>query len=349
VEHPGLSALPKAVLHDHLDGGLRAATLLELADESERELPASDLASLEAAMHQGQSGSLVEYLRAFDHTVGVMQTPQAVARVAYEAVVDHHADGVTYAELRFAPSLVTAGLMSREDAIEAALGGLARGATDTGVTTGLIVTAMRGATDSLEVATAAGHFVGEGVVGFDLAGAEAGNPVDDHLPAIRYARERGLGITLHAGEASGLESIAGALGKGAAQRLGHGVRIIDDCKVVGGEIVELGLLAARVRDQRVPLECAVTSNLHTRVAVAAASHPFAMLYRAGFNVTINTDNRLMSGVTMSGEFELLARECGLSRQDLGDITVRTLEAGFGDWLRRRRLIETVEQTYATTS
>ncbi len=340
--------LPKAVLHDHLDGGLRVDTMIELAAQTGyAQLPSLDPDELDRAMHQGQSGSLVEYLKAFEHTVGVMQSAAAIERVAYECGIDHHNDGVAYAEVRFGPSLLTRHGLTQGEAIEAALAGLSRAAGETGLVWGLIVTALRDSDDSDETARTAARYVGDGVVGFDLAGPEIGYPPDEHLPAIRYAREHGLGITLHAGEAAGLDSIGAAVAKCGAQRLGHGVRIIEDCKVANGEIVDVGLLAARIRDHRIPLECAVTSNIHTALASDAASHPFGLLYRAGFNVTINTDNRLMSAVTMSSELALVAETFQLGLDDIETITIRTIEAGFGDWQQRRQLRESVVAAYAS--
>jgi len=334
--------LPKAVLHDHLDGGLRVETMIELAaDAGYSSLPSDDPVELADAMFQGQSGSLRAYLESFSHTVAVMQTTAAIERVAYEAGIDHHRDGVVYAELRFGPSLLTEQGLSREDAIEAALLGLRRAASETGLVFGLLISAIRHDDDSEDVAISAVRYVGEGVVGFDLAGREIGFPPDDHLPALHRAREHGLGITLHAGEAAGTESIAAALGKGGAQRLGHGVRIVDDCKVEDGEIIALGSLATRVRDQRIPLEISITSNIHTGLVPDVQSHPFGMLYRAGFNVSINTDNRLMSRVTMSSEVALAAQTYRLTASDLGTIAVGALRAGFGDWEQRQRLIEDV--------
>ena len=334
--------LPKAVLHDHLDGGLRVETMIDLAAASEYSaLPSSDPDELAEVMFQGGSGSLRAYLESFAHTVGVMQTPEAIERVAYEAGIDHHRDGVVYAELRFGPSLLTEKGLSREDAIESVLLGLRRAASETGLVFGLIISAIRQDHDSDDVAAAAARYVGEGVVGFDLAGREIGYPPDDHLPALNRAREHGLGISLHAGEAAGTESIAAALGKGGAQRLGHGVRIIDDCKVDGGEITALGSLATRVRDQRIPLEVSICSNIHTGLAPDAAAHPFGMLYRAGFNVSINTDNRLMSRVSMSSEVMLAIEAYDLTVEDISTITVGALRAGFGDWEDRQRLIDDV--------
>lgn len=351
MESEVMRRLPKAVLHDHLDGGIRVETMIELAASSGyNELPSMDPAGLAAEMHQGQSGSLTRYLDSFEHTVGVMQTAKSIERVAYECGLDHHEDGVVYAEIRFGPSLLTAGDLGREDAIEAALTGLGRAAAQTGLAFGVIISALRQETDSEEVAKAAGRYRGKGVVGFDLAGPELGNPPEDHLPAIRYAREAGLGITLHAGEAAGLTSIASALGRGSAQRLGHGVRIIDDCVVEDGAITRLGPLATSVRDHRIPLEIAPTSNIHTGMASDVASHPFGLLFRAGFNVTINTDNRLMSGVTMSSEMALLADAFDLSAAELGSIAVHTLEAGFGSWPIRHQLIEhSIKPAYAAAS
>jgi adenosine deaminase len=343
--------LPKAVLHDHLDGGLRVETLIELAARAGYSgLPSYDPVELADAMFQGGSGSLRHYLDSFAHTVAVMQTAPAIEQVAYEAGMDHHRDGVVYAELRLGPSLLTGRGLSREEAIESALLGLRRAASETGLVFGLLISAIRQDHDSDAVAAAAVHYVGEGVVGFDLAGREIGYPPEDHLPALHRAREHGLGISLHAGEAAGTESIAAALGKGGAQRLGHGVRVIDDCKVDHGEITALGALATRVRDQRIPLEVAISSNIHTGLAPDAASHPFGMLYRGGFNVSINTDNRLMSRVSMSGEVTLAAESHDLTISDIGAITVGALQAGFGDWEQRQRLIdEVVAPAYAATT
>jgi len=341
-------ALPKALLHDHLDGGLRPETILELADElAYTELPTTDLAELREWFHQGRSGSLERYLEAFRHTVAVMQTPEAVRRVAYEAGVDLAADGVVYAEVRFGPSLLTAGGMSREDAIEAVLDGFDAARRERGIALYAIATALRNDTDAAAVAAAGARFAGRGVVAFDLAGPEAGFPADDHLPGCLVAHEAGLGVTIHAGEADGLRSIWRALALCGARRIGHGVRIVDDVTFAGGEIERLGDLAARVRDHRVPLELCMTSNVDTGAVPDAAHHPLGALHRAGFAVTINTDNRLMSGVGLSDEFALAAATQGLDVADLGAITETTLRAGFGPWPERRRLIdEVVRPAYA---
>jgi adenosine deaminase len=334
-------AAPKALLHDHLDGGPRVATVIELADAVGHTLPTTDEAELAGWFHQGRSGSLVRYLEAFRHTYGVMQTQEGIRRVAYEAGIDLAADGVVYAEVRFGPSLHTAAGLRREDAIEAVLDGLARASTETGIVLSAIATALRDESDSEAVADAAGPFAGRGLVGFDLAGPEAGFPADDHEPACRLASEYGLGLTIHAGESDGPPSIWRALAHCGAQRIGHGVRIADDCRIVDGEIAELGALARRVRDHRIPLEVSVTSNLHTNAIPEGVDHPLGALYRAGFNVSINTDNRLMSATLPSDEYRLAAERFGFTAADLGAVTIAAIEAGFGDYPTRRRLIEDV--------
>ncbi len=348
---PDFVALPKALLHDHLDGGLRAATVLELADDAGYGgLPSNDPDTLESWFHRGDSGSLERYLGAFEHTVAVMQSPAAVERVAYEAGIDLAADGVVYAEVRFGPSLLTSRGMPYEDAIEAALAGLARATRATGIIAPLIVTAMRQMPDSERVAQAAVRFVGDGVVGFDLAGPEAGFPADDHLPATRAARRAGLGLTLHAGEGDGPNSIWRAVDRCCAQRIGHGVRIIDDTVRVDGEIVSLGLIATQIRDQRIPLEVSISSNLHTGIASTASAHPIGPLYRAGFRVTLNTDNRLMSGISLSDEYALAHDVLGFTVRELGLLTEAAIEAGFGDYGQRRRLVrEVVRPAYAAAA
>ena len=335
-------AIPKALLHDHLDGGLRVATVIELADEAGyTDLPSTDEGELTRWFHQDQSGSLEQYLESFRHTFGVMQTQEAIRRVAYEAGVDLADDGVVYAEIRFGPSLHTSNGLRREDAIEAVLDGLDAASKETGIVLYGIASALRQDTDSEKVAEAAVKFTGEGLVAFDLAGPEAGYPADDHEPACRLASEHGLGLTIHAGEGDGLNSIWRALAHCGAQRLGHGARIIDDTEIIDGELTRLGPLATRVRDHRIPLENSITSNVDCAVFELGFQHPFGALYRAGFNVSINTDNRLMSTTTMSAEYRIATESYGLEPADLAQITVDALEAGFGDYPTRRRLIDEV--------
>lgn len=347
MDRDTLQRLPKAELHNHLDGGLRVATVIELADDAGYVgLPTTDPAELAEWFYQGDSGSLDAYLACFAHTVAVMQTGPAIERVAYEAGMDLAADGVIYAEFRFAPMLNTRRGLAREDVIEAALHGLRRATESTDITTGLIVDAMRNATESLADARAAVHFSGRGVVGFDLAGPEKGFPPDAHLPACRLARESGLGVTIHAGEAAGPSSIHSAITKCGADRIGHGIRIIDDIQVTNGTISGFGRVASLVRDRQIPLEICPTSNLHT-LGIAAEDHPLGLLNRAGFNISLNTDNRLMSRITLTDEFAFAVTHHGFTRADLRRTTLAALNAGFVDYDVRRDLMETVERAYAS--
>lgn len=345
-----IAALPKVVLHEHLDGGLRLSTILEIADADGYDgLPARDEDSLASWFFQGQSGSLERYLEAFTQTTAVMQTPDAISRIAYESGVDLASDGVVYAEIRYDPGLSTRQGLRREDVIEAMLDGFARASRETGITIYAITAALRQQSDSVDVVKAAIPFVGKGVVAFDLAGPEVGFPPDRHLEACRLARESGLGLTIHAGEADGAHSMWRAIALCGAQRIGHGVHIVDDTDFDGTDIANLGAFATTVRDHRVPLEVAMTSNLHTASFDVAATHPFGALYRHGFNVSINTDNRLMSNVSVSDEYALAASTFDLDISDLETITVNALEAGFGDWLRRKELIEDVAAAYGETA
>ena len=342
-------ALPKAVLHDHLDGGVRVTTILELAEEHGYEgLPASNAESLGAWFHQGRSGSLERYLEAFAHTVAVMCSQEAIRRIAYETGVDLASDGVVYAEVRFGPSLHMYHGLTREAAIEAVLDGFAAAQAETGIALYAIASALRQETDSEEVVRAAIPYLDQGLIAFDLAGPEAGFPADDHLAACRLARDAGLGLTIHAGEADSAASIWRAVARCGATRVGHGVRIADETDFDGTTITQLGPLARRIRDHRIPLEVAPTSNLHTSTFPSAPEHPFGALYRSGFNVSINTDNRLMSGITLTDEYALASRTFDLGAVDLSAITVAAIEAGFGDWPTRRRLIdEVVRPAYAS--
>ncbi|MEN8113133.1 MAG: adenosine deaminase [Actinomycetota bacterium] len=335
-------SLPKALLHDHLDGGVRVATILELADlYGYRDLPADDEETLAEWFHQGRSGSLERYLEAFTHTVGVMQNEDAIRRIAYEAGIDLAAEGVVYAEIRFGPSLHTYQGLTREAAIEAVLDGFDEAHRETGIVLYAIAAALRHETDSEDVARAAIPYLDRGLVAFDLAGPEAGFPADDHLAACRLVRDAGLGLTIHAGEADTAQSIWRAVARCGATRVGHGVRIADETDFDGARITRLSPLAQRIRDHRIPLEVAITSNLDTSAFPSAEEHPFGALYQAGFTVTINTDNQLMSGVSLTDEYELAATTFRLGAADLSAITVNALEAGFGDWEERRRLIEEV--------
>ncbi len=332
--------LPSVVLHDHLDGGLRPETVLDLADAVGYELPADDPVELADWFDQGRSGSLERYLEAFAHTVAVMQTEEAIVRVAREAVEDLASDGVVYAEIRFAPHLLTRGGLSSDAVVEACLEGMRGDAATTGLEWGIILDAMRQDDDSLEVARLAVRHADDGVVGFDLAGPEAGFPPDRHLPAIRHVAAAGMRLTIHAGEAAGLPSIASAVNVCRTERIGHGIEVVADCDVRDGEIVATGRLATQIRDRRLPLEICPTSNLHTR-GWAPSEHPVGMLYRAGFAVTLNTDNRLMSRTSMSQEFSLVSEHHGFGIDDLAIVTRTALEAAFCSLDLKRRLWERV--------
>ncbi len=287
-----------------------------------------DTDDLASWFDQGESGSLERYLEAFRHTVGVMQTPEALARVAHEAVMDLAADGTVYAELRFAPSLHLAQGLSRAEVIAAVLEGVAVGTAEAGIDAGVIIDAMRQDDDSMEVATAALDFQGRGVVGFDLAGPEAGFPPTDHLDACRAALAGGLHLTIHAGEADGPESMLAALEICGAERLGHGVRIVDDMTIANGAVAEMGPIAHRVHRDAVPLEVCPTSNLHTRAFPGPAEHPVGVLHRAGFTVTLSTDNRLMSRTRPTDEFAIAVDHHGFDRSDLLQVTLAAADAAF---------------------
>lgn len=338
---------PKALLHDHLDGGLRVGTVIELAEAAGHELPATDPEELAAWFHQGRSGSLETYLGAFRHTTAAMQSVPALERVAYEAVVDLAADGVRYAELRFAPSLHTAGGLEPTEVVAAVAAGVRAGEAETACMARLIIDAMRPMSDSDDVAKLAVASQHLGVVGFDLAGPEAGYPNASFRAACQHAVDANLAVTVHAGEGDGTAQISQALHVCGAQRIGHGVRIIEDTIIADGNITDLGPLAAYVRDMRVTLEVSVTSNLHTGIYPTPDAHPIGVLHRAGFAVTINTDNRLMSGISLSDEFGLLADHHGFSVADFHTTTAQALRAGFGEWPLRRDLLEEIDASYRT--
>ena len=327
---------PKVVLHDHLDGGLRPQTLLELADQfGYSGLPTTESAeALQSAIHyQAQGVDLATYLSTFRHTMAVLQTPESLERVAGECVADLAADGVIYAEVRFAPEAHTKDRMSLDEAIEAVLSGF-RTPADSILTLGLICTALRHETSSLTVAEAAARWQSHGVVGFDLAGSERGYPISHHASAVRHAREHGLGITLHAGEDAGVESIEAALDLGAT-RIGHGVRIIEDIHTAPHPM-RLGEVATRLLRSQVALEICPTSNVHTGVAASVAAHPAKTLLDAGFAVTINTDNRLISGVSATSELVSLVEHQSWDWRDLELVTDNAIDASYQDETGRAR-------------
>ncbi|KGN42359.1 adenosine deaminase [Knoellia aerolata DSM 18566] len=338
---------PKALLHDHLDGGLRPQTIIDLAAESGYDqLPATDADELGRWFRDSaDSGSLERYLSTFSHTVAVMQTPEQLRRVARECALDLAADGVVYAESRFAPELHVEGGLALTEVVEAVLEGLREGeaeaaAAGTPIRMVSLLTAMRHAAKSDEIAELAIRYRDQGVGGFDIAGAEAGFPPSRHLSAFEYLRRENAHFTIHAGEAFGLPSIWEAIQWCGAERLGHGVRIVDDITSDGGTHT-LGRLAAYVRDRRIPLEMCPTSNLQTGAADSVAAHPISLLKELRFRVTVNTDNRLMSGTSMSREMQLLVDEAGWTLDDLRWATINAMKSAFIPFDERLVIIERV--------
>lgn len=343
-----IKTAPKALLHDHLDGGLRPATVLELAaDCGYDSVPASDADALGVWFRDAaDSGSLVRYLETFAHTVAVMQTPEGLFRVARECAEDLAEDGVVYAEVRFAPEQHLERGLTLDQVVEHVLEGFRAGESAAKVNgkrirVGCLLTAMRHAARSREIAELAVRFRDRGVVGFDIAGAEAGFPPSRHLDAFEYMRAANAHFTIHAGEAFGLPSIQEAVAFCGTDRLGHGVRIIDDIEVSSDGVADLGLLAAYVRDTRMPLELCPSSNVQTGAVDSIEKHPFDLLARLRFRVTVNTDNRLMSDTSMSREMYKLVETFGYGWSDLERFTINAMKSAFIPFDERLDLIDNV--------
>ena len=346
TEHPTLERIllaPKVLLHDHLDGGLRPATIVELAHETGyADLPTTDPVELGAWMTRGASRKdLVLYLETFAHTVGVMQTRDALQRVARECAEDLADDGVVYAEVRFAPELHLAGGLSLDDVVEAVQEGFRLGSDGRAITVRTLLTAMRTAARSLEIADLAVRWRERGVCGFDIAGAEAGYPPTRHLDAFEHIRGENFHLTIHAGEGFGLPSIWEALQLCGAERLGQGVRIVDDIEVAPDGTTRLGRMAAMVRDRRVPLELCPTSNVHSGAATSIAEHPIGLLADLRFRVTVNTDNRLMSAITLSQEMANLVDAFGFDWDRLQWLTINAMKSAFLPFDERLALMDRV--------
>lgn len=340
---PSITGLPKISLHDHLDGGLRTETILELADEIGLETPADDPDSLQDWFDENcDSGDLVDYLKTFDLTIAVMQSADNLHRVAREFVQDLGADGVIYGEIRWAPEQhLTAGL-SLDETVEAVQAGLDAGVADVRATgrdirVGQLVSAMRHLDRGLEIAQLAVRHRDRGVVGFDIAGPENGFPPSNLLAAFDYLAREYMPRTVHAGEAAGLASIESALFDGRAMRLGHGVRIAEDIVLeredAESSFVAIGPIAQWVKDREIVLEASPSSNLQTGTIEQwgddLIDHPFDLLYQLGFAVTVNTDNRLMSNTSLSRELSLLVDAFGY---DLADLETFQLNAAAGAFL-----------------
>jgi adenosine deaminase len=335
-----LVSLPKVLLHEHLDGVLRPQSITDLArDVKYTGLPTNDPDALSQWFFRGANqGSLAKYLEGFAHTIAVMQTEEALQRVAYEQAEDLSRDGVVYFETRFAPVFHKQKGLTHQQIVSAVLKGLERGRKDFGIASGLIICAMRNMNTSLEMAELAVDFRARGVVGFDLAGEEGGYPAKKHVDAFHYIQRENFNITIHAGEGYGKESIWQAIQYCGAHRIGHGTRLIDDIAVMDGKAVKLGDLAQYVLDKRIPLEICLLSNVHTGATPSLAEHPFKILYQEKFRVTLNTDNRLMSRTTMSQEFEAAAETFGLSLDDFERITINAMKSSFLPYKERIHFI-----------
>ncbi|WP_426365733.1 adenosine deaminase [Streptomyces sp. E-08] len=345
---------PKVLLHDHLDGGLRPGTIIELArEQGYGQLPETEPDKLGIWFREAaDSGSLERYLETFAHTCAVMQSRDALFRVAAECAFDLAEDGVVYAEVRYAPEQHLEGGLTLEEVVEAVNEGFREGerqarANGHRIRVGALLTAMRHAARALEIAELANRYRDSGVVGFDIAGAEAGYPPTRHLDAFEYLKRENNHFTIHAGEAFGLPSIWQALQWCGADRLGHGVRIIDDIEVADDGSVRLGRLAAYVRDKRIPLEMCPSSNLQTGAAASFAEHPIGLLRKLHFRATVNTDNRLMSGTSMSREFELLTEAFDYTLDDMQWFTVNAMKSAFIPFDERLAMInEVIKPGYA---
>ena len=323
--------VPKVELHEHLDGGLRPETIIELAKERNIEIPSMDPKELADWFHRGcNEKSLSLYLDTFNVTTAVMQDKESLFRVAKEEVEDLAKENVVYAEIRFAPELHTKGGLNLEEVVSTVLKGLQAGRKETGMEFGLILCAMRHERPelSLEIAELAVAFRERGVVGFDLAGDEYGHPAKKHLDAFQYIRNKNFNITIHAGEAFGLESIWQAIQICEAHRIGHGVRIVEDMVVEDGEIKKMGTLAHFIQDKRIPLEMCLTSNIGTGAVNCYEEHPFPMLFRNHFRVFLSSDNRLMSNTNLSKEMSIAVNEYGFDIHDLEKCTINAMKSAF---------------------
>ncbi len=339
---------PKVLLHDHLDGGVRPQTMIELAAEhGYKGLPTTNVDELAAWIRRGADRlSLPLYLETFAHTVGVMQERDALVRIAAECAEDLAADGIVYAEVRYAPELHQSRGLTLSEIVMAVEEGFAIGskrASDAGrpIVMATLLSAMRQEAKSSDIADLAVKHRDDGVVGFDIAGPEDGFPPSRHLEAFNRIHEANFHTTIHAGEGFGLPSIHEALQYCGAERLGHGVRIVDDIVLSPDGSYKLGRLAAYVRDRRVPLEMCPTSNVHTGAAPSISEHPIALLKRLRFRVTVNTDNRLMSGVKLTDEFVKLSHAFGYKIEDLQWFTVNAMKSSFWPFDDRLRIIEQV--------
>jgi adenosine deaminase len=328
---------PKAELHVHLDGSLRPATLVELAGPAGVELPSNDPDTVRRFMRADRVHDLEEYLKRFEYTINVLQTPEHIERVAYEMCEDAAADNVRYLEVRYAPRLSTRRGLTLDEVMAAELAGLARGERDFGVVARVINCSLRHHAPevSVQIAELSVRWRDRGVVGFDLAGGEAGRPAGVHGVAFDVALAGNLGITVHAGEAAGADSIAEAIRRCHADRLGHGTRLFED-----------PALRDYVRDRRIALEVNLTSNEQTHAVRSVAEHPVADYLARGLNVTLGSDNWLMSGTDLTTEYWRAHTELGLDRAALERMILNGFESAFLAWPERRRLLDAARDELA---
>lgn len=334
-------SVPKVLLHDHLDGGLRPQTIIELAGETNyNELPTKDPGELAEWFFRGANkGNLVEFLQGFQHTIAVMQTKESLERIAYEMMEDMKNDGVCYVETRFAPVFHTSKGLYYDDVVLSVLNGLERGKKDFGIGYGLILCGMRNMANTIDIAELAVNYKGHGVVGFDLAGEEGGFPPKKHLDAFQFIQRSNFNITIHAGEAFGKESIWQALQWCGAHRIGHATRLTEDIVLdKDGNAASLGDLAQYILDKRIPLEICLLSNLHTGAVDKLENHPFGLLYREKFRVTLNTDDRLMSNTTLTKEFLTAIDYFNINLNDVEKITINAMKSSFLNYKDRLEYI-----------
>ncbi len=350
LTHEIIHRIPKVELHDHLDGGLRPETIIDLAQQYNVPLPTTDPQELAQWFARGcKQKSLSLYLETFAITTAVLQTAQALERVAFESMEDMARENVVYAEIRFAPVLHQQQGLNLEEVVTAVLSGLERGRKKTGMACGVILCAMRNQSPetSLEIAELAVAFSNRGVVGFDIAGDEYGHPPKKHIDAFQYIRNKNFNITIHAGEAFGLESIWQAIQVCGAHRIGHGTRLIEDMSVEGTKIEKMGSLSHFIQDRRIPMEMCLTSNVGTGASPDYANHPFIVFFRNNFRVFLCTDNRLMSDTSMTKEMEIAVKEYNLTLHDLEKITINAMKSAFIHHDEKIRIIyDVIKKGYA---
>ena len=325
--------LPKVLLHDHIDGGLRPQTIIELANQINLPLPSHEADAFQELIYEAcNQGSLEKYLKNFDYTIAVMQTQDNLIRVARECVLDLAADGIHYAEVRGAPELFTRHGLSMRNVVEATLEGLRQGMQEAkklglSITTNLIICAMRQNNLSLEAAQIALEFREKGVVGFDIAGPEYGFPARNHLPAFELLQRKSFPFTIHAGESDSFASMLEAINVCGASRIGHGIRIMDEIDISQDQAV-LSDASKAIRDQQIHLEMSPTSNLQTGNIKDYNSHPAGVLIELGFNIALNTDNRLMSATSLSREYKVMQDAHNWDLNQINIMNANALRAAF---------------------